>query len=144
MMNGRNRLVGTWNMVDWHNVDQDGNKFYPLGSDATGYISYSDDGHVFVHIMAAERQLYVVNDPFGGTPEEDAAAIKSQISYAGPYTYRDDEVIHHVTHSSCPNWVGTEQRRNVRFDGDCLELSAPGALFQGRSVTAFVTWKRAA
>lgn len=144
MMNGRNRLVGTWNMVDWHNVDQDGNKFYPLGSDATGYISYSDDGHVFVHIMAAERQLYVVNDPFGGTPEEDAAAIKSQISYAGPYTYRDGEVIHHVTHSSCPNWVGTEQRRNVRFDGDCLELSAPGALFQGRSVTAFVTWKRAA
>lgn len=144
MNDGRNGLVGTWQMLDWYNLAPDGEKIYPLGPDATGYISYSSDGHVFVHMMAATRHLYALDDPFGGTLEEDSAAIKSQISYAGPYTYRGDEVVHHVTHSSCPNWVGTEQRRNVRLDGDCLELSAHGALFQGRTVTAFVTWKRVA
>ena len=139
-----NPLVGTWQMIRWYNATDDGERFYPLGEEATGYISYSEDGFVFVHIMAAKRALYAVNDPFGGTPEEDAAAVKSHISYAGRYDYRGDSVTHKVTHASCPNWVGTQQHRKVRFDGDRLELSAPGALFHGREVTAYVLWKRAA
>jgi hypothetical protein len=139
-----NPLVGTWRLLHWYNVSDEGEKTYPLGEGATGYISYSGDGFVFVHLMAANRLLYAVNDPFGGTLEEDAAAMKSQISYAGPYEYRGDVVIHKVTHASCPNWVGTEQLRQVRFDGDRLELSAAGARFQGRAVTAYVLWERAA
>ena len=139
-----NPLVGTWQLICWYNATDDGEKFYPLGEAATGYISYSHDGFVFVHLMAAKRALYAVNDPFGGTPEEDTAAIKSQISYAGRYDYRGDSVTHNVTHASCPNWVGTQQLRNIRFDGDRLELSAPGARFQGREVTAYVLWERAA
>ncbi|MEP3279952.1 MAG: lipocalin-like domain-containing protein [Stappiaceae bacterium] len=138
-----NPLVGTWQMLDWFNVDETGQKHYPLGEDATGYISYSVDGFVFVHLMAKDRALYALNDPFGGTAEEDSAAIKSQITYAGPYTYKGGEVVHHVTHSSCPNWVGSKQVRQIRFEGDQLELSAGGALFQGKAVTAYVIWKRA-
>jgi hypothetical protein len=139
-----NPLVGTWQLIHWYNVTDEGEKTYPLGEGATGYISYSGDGFVFVHLTAANRRLYAVNDPFGGTPEEDAAAMKSQISYAGPYEYRGDVVTHKVTQASCPNWVGTEQLRHVRFDGDRLELSAAGATFQGRAVTAYVLWERAA
>lgn len=142
-MNG-NPLIGTWRLVRWYNVTEDGEKTYPLGEDATGYISYSADGFVFVHLTAANRVPYTVNDPFGGSPEEDAAAVKSHISYAGPYEYRGDDVVHHVTHASCPNWVGSEQVRRVRFEGDRLELSAEGARFQGRDVTAYVLWERAA
>ena len=136
-------LVGTWELLAWYNETADGRRIYPLGDRATGYISYTADGFVFVHLSAAERALYTVNDPFGGTPEEDAAAIKSQITYAGPYEYRIDHVIHRVTQSSCPNWVGTEQRRQVEFRGEELRLSAAGALFQGEKVTAIVDWRRA-
>ena len=139
-----NPLVGTWQLIHWYNVSDDGKNTYPLGEEATGYISYSADGFVFVHLMAANRLLYAVNDPFGGTPEEDTAAVKSHISYAGPYEYRGDVVTHKVTHASCPNWVGTEQVRQVRFDGDRLELSAAVAIFQGQAVTAYVLWERAA
>ncbi len=138
-----NPLQGTWSMLAWNNQADDGSRVYPLGKDATGYISYSDDGFVFVHLMAASRMLYAVNDPFGGTPAEDSAAIESQITYAGPYTFHGDHVIHHVTHASCPNWVGTQQRREVALTGNQLTLSAAGALFQGRQVTAFVEWERA-
>lgn len=138
-----NPLIGTWQMLDWYNVEENGQKHFPLGEQATGYISYSKDGFVFVHLMAADRQLYELNDPFGGTEREDAAAIKSQISYAGPYTFKDGEVVHHVTHSSCPNWVGSDQFRKVEFEGDRLILSAAGAVFQGKVVTAYVIWKRA-
>ena len=83
------------------------------------------------------------NDPFGATQAEDSAAMKSHITYAGPYTIDGDHVIHHVRHASCPNWVGTEQIRQVRFMGDRLRLSASGAVFRGRSVTAIVDWQRA-
>jgi hypothetical protein len=136
-------LTGTWALEAWYNETADGRRIYPLGERATGYISYSPDGFVFVHLSAANRALYAVNDPFGGTPEEDAAAIKSQISYAGPYEYHGDHVIHRVTQSSCPNWVGTEQRRRVQFRGEGLRLSAEGALIQGEEVTAIVDWRRA-
>jgi hypothetical protein len=138
-----NPLVGTWSMLEWYNVDTDGQKHYPLGRNATGYISYSSDGFVFVHLMAADRQLYVENDPFGGSATEDSMAMKSQITYAGPYAYTKDQVTHHVTHASCPNWVGTDQIRDITFDGDRLILSASGATFQGKSVTAYVIWERA-
>jgi hypothetical protein len=136
-------LIGTWSLLAWYNQTQAGHRSYPLGADATGYISYSHDGFVFVHLMAHNRRPYTVNDPFGGTAAEDSAAMKSQITYAGPYDYHGDHVVHCVTHASCPNWVGTRQVRQVEFIGDRLRLSATGALFQGEEVTAYVDWQRA-
>jgi len=136
-------LVGTWQMLDWFNLDETGQKHYPLGENATGYISYSEDGFVFVHLMAADRVPFAVNDPFGGTVAEESAAIRSQITYAGPYTFKGDEVVHHVTHASHPNWVGSDQVRKVEFEGGKLVLSASGAVFQGKLVTAYVIWQRA-
>ncbi|NNK79094.1 MAG: lipocalin-like domain-containing protein [Litoreibacter sp.] len=135
-------LEGTWSLLAWYNETQDGQRFYPLGPDATGYISYSRDGFVFVHLMARDRLLYTVADPFAGTAEEDAAAMKSQITYAGPYEYKGDHVIHRVTQASCPNWVGTEQVRQVAFKGGRLRLSAAGTFMHGREITAYVDWER--
>lgn len=136
-------ILGTWRLVSWYNQLEDGSRIYPLGKDATGFISYSNDGYVFVQMMAPDRAQYRVNDPFGGSADEDAAAIKSQISYSGSYFERDKQVVHLVETATCPNWVGTEQVRNVEFDGKNLLLSAEGAKFQGQMVTAYVLWQRA-
>lgn len=136
-------LLGTWSLLDWYNETDTGQRLHPLGPNATGYISYSQDGFVFVHMMAPERALFAVNDPFGGTAEEDSAAFKSQITYAGRYEYHGDHVIHHVTQASCPNWIGTDQVRHVAFFDQCLRLSAAGATFQGQTVIACVEWQRA-
>lgn len=142
-MPGTTSLVGTWSLLNWYNETQTGHRIYPLGNDATGYINYSPDGFVFVHMMAANRSLYAQNDPFGGTAKEDSAAIKSQITYAGTYELTGNQVIHHVTQSSCPNWIGTKQIRQVECMGENLRLSAAGATFQGETVTAYVDWERA-
>lgn len=138
-----NEIVGTWKLLSWHNSLNDGSKIYNFGPDATGYISYSSDGHVFVHIMAANRALYEGTDPFNGTSDEDAAAIKSHISYAGKYEFIDDKLVHHTKISSFPNWVGTDQVRDYEIDGDKLTLSASGARFKGHEVTATLVWQRA-
>ena len=136
-------LIGTWSLVGWYNEADDGSRIYPLGDTATGYISYSSDGFVFVHMMAADRSPFSVNDPFGGSTDETAAAFNSQITYAGRYTCEESRVIHQVTQASCPNWIGSTQVRNVEFTNTGLRLSAAGAVFQGQSVTAYVDWKRA-
>ncbi len=138
-----NPLIGTWSMIAWYNEDADGNRFYPLGEDATGYISYAPDGFVFVHLAAKNRVHYALPDPFGGSVAEDSAALKSQITYAGPYTFHGDHVVHHVTQSSFPNWVGGDQVRQVTFTDFGMRLSAAGARFQGVEVTAYVDWERA-
>ena len=138
------KLLGTWSLLAWFNETEDGTRLYPLGEAATGYISYSQDGHVFVHLAADGRAPFAVNDPFGATEAEDSAAMKSHITYAGRYVDHGAYVVHHVTQSSCPNWVGTEQHRDIELNGDRLRLSAPGALFQGQRVTAYVDWERAA
>ncbi len=137
-----NPLIGTWSLISWYNQQANGDKSYPLGTDASGYINYSPDGFVFVHLIAGARELYELNDPFAGTQQEDSAAIKSQISYAGPYEYHKEHVIHHVTAASCPNWVGSKQIRNICFKGPQLELSAAGAQMHGQRVTAHVLWER--
>lgn len=96
-----------------------------------------------MQMMAANRPLYKVNDPFGSSAEEDASAIKSQISYSGSFFERDHQVVHVVEAATCPNWVGTQQVRNVEFNGSNLLLSAEGAKFQGQTVTAYVLWQKA-
>ena len=133
-------LVGTWSLLSWYNRTEDGRRLYPLGKDATGYISYSPDGFVFVQMMACHRALFTVNDPFGGTAQEDSGAFKSQITYAGPYEYHGDHVIHRVTQESCPNWVGSAQVRQVEFIDKRLRLSAADAMFRGQKVTAYLDW----
>ena len=142
-MSDATSLIGTWSLVAWYNEREDKTRVYPLGEDATGYISYSPDGFVFVHLAASERQSFAENDPFTGTDSENTAAMKSHITYAGRFTDRGDHVVHHVTQCSLPNWVGSEQKRHKTFNGAHLILSAAGASFQGQSVTAFVEWKRA-
>jgi hypothetical protein len=36
----------------------------------------------------------------------------------------DSTVIHHVTGGTIPSYTGTDQRRNYRFRGDTLSISA--------------------
>jgi hypothetical protein len=68
---------------------------------------------------------------------ERLAAFESYFHYAGPYRLQSVDgrlqVVHRVTHALNPNFVGTEQVRNVDFDGQgVLTLSAsdtlPGSL----------------
>jgi len=143
IVNEQSRLVGTWKLLDWHNQSASGEKHYPLGRDASGFISYSADGFVFVQMSASGRTPYEVNDPFGGTDTEAGSAMRSHITYAGSYKLENDQAIHQVAQSSCPNWVGTKQVRKVQFDGEQLVLSAEGAVFHGEAVTAILTWERA-
>ncbi|MFK7792896.1 MAG: lipocalin-like domain-containing protein [Devosiaceae bacterium] len=125
------KLIGTWRLLRWYNEYPDGDRFYPLGDDATGYISYTDDGHVFVHIAAADRSFFASTDLFGGMAEENTAAMNSHVTYAGTFKQNGATVTHHVTQASFPNWIGSDQVRHAAREDTMLSLSASRLKMKG-------------
>ncbi|MET4806442.1 lipocalin-like domain-containing protein [Limibacillus sp. MBR-115] len=51
----KEKLLGIWQLIGWYNLREGGSKGYPLAEGASGYISYSPDDFVFVHLSAAGR-----------------------------------------------------------------------------------------
>ena len=141
----RHRLSGTGPRKCRPTQRDDGTRAYPFGQNPQGSISDSNDGFAFVHMAKAKPAAFAApNDPFGGSEAEDPAAFKSHLTSAGMYEHRGDQVIHSVTQSFCPNWIGTEQVRDVEFDGDLLRLSTKRITIAGQVVDAFLEWRRAA
>ena len=54
-----------------------------------------------------------------------------------------DAIIHDVELSVFPNWVGSEQIRYVRFEGDRMILKTPPTKRRGSTGYAELTWRRA-
>jgi hypothetical protein len=50
-------------------------------------------------------------------------------------------VVHHVEIASVPNWVGTDQVRDVKLEGDRLTLSTSNMLGGERRLVELV-WQR--
>ncbi len=142
-----NPFLGTWRLISWENRDAGGQLGYPLGPDALGYITYTADGYIFAQIMAAGRATLATQNPFGGADAEAAAAARSHMSYCGKYEVRtggeNDEVVHRVAISDFPNWVGGEQLRFYKFEGEKLILSAPPFQTKKGEITTFLIWERA-
>ena len=136
-------ITGTWDMMSWYNETDTGERHDPLGEAATGYISYTSDGHVCVSLSRDAREAFALHDPVGGADAENTAAMRSHITYSGVYGRVEGAGLHHVRRASFPNWVGSEQRRTVTGHPDgTLTRSAAEAPFNGRDVTTYVHWRR--
>jgi len=92
-------------------------------------IVYTADGTMSACIARGQRPR-LSSDSVRSAPEpERLAAFESYFQYAGPYRLRGEpgrqQVVHRVSHALNPNFVGTEQVRDMAFAGDgTLTLSA--------------------
>lgn len=138
-----NSLIGTWRLITAESRNAEGQvEYYPWGSDAKGYIMYSNTGHVSVMIMSANRLPFSSEDVKGGTTEEKADAFETFVAYSGTYEVHGDKVIHHIEICSFPNWIGADQERFFEIRGDRLSLKTPPLLFDGIQRTPYAIWKR--
>jgi hypothetical protein len=129
-MNNDNPLLGSWQLVRWDITYGDGRApSLPYGDKATGLIVYTGDGFMSACIAAAGRQPMSSASVRSAPEAERLAAFESYFQYAGRYELREAagrlQVVHRVSHSLNPNFVDSEQVRNVAFDADgVLTLSA--------------------
>ena len=137
-----NPLVGTWKLVSWENRSLDGQVSYPLGEDAVGYISYSQDGYVFVSMMRHDRAEFAAGDLLRASAEEKAHAAETYMTYCGTYDFRGNTVVHHVELSLFPNWVGVDQERLVEIAGNRLTVSTRPMLLGGIQRSGHLIWER--
>jgi hypothetical protein len=103
---------------------------------------YNQDGYMFVAIMSPYRLKFAGGDLLSGTPEEEAQAEETFLSYCGRYELRQDRVIHQIELSSFPNWVGVDQERLMELRGNRLTLSTHPILMQGKQQTGHLIWER--
>jgi hypothetical protein len=79
------------------------------------------------------------------TGEDRIAAFLSMLAYAGTYRIEGDKILIQVDIAWDESWVGTEQVRRFRLEGDELHIEAlPQRLanFDGRMLRAIFVWKR--
>ena len=134
-------LVGVWRLESFELRSSDGQRTFPMGRDAKGYISYTEDGFLSATIMEQRRRLFESNDIRGGTIEERAEAAGGYLSYCGSYEVNQGQVIHHVEVSLFPNWILTDQVRLCEIEGDRLTLSTLPFLIAGKEQTAHLVWR---
>ena len=129
-----NPLLGTWHLVRWAIQYGDGRPdSLPYGADATGLICYTHDGSMSTCIGAAARPRLSSPSVRSAPVPERLAAFESFFQYAGRYRIEPkgdgQRVVHSVTHALNPNFVGTEQIRDIDLSvPGCLTLSASDLL----------------
>ncbi len=137
-------FVGAWRLVAGETITGSGEINHPFGEDAAGYLIYSPDGYMSVHIMQANRNNFASADFRAGNPNEKAAAFGTYLSYCGTYEVKGDQVVHHIEISLFPNWSGTDQTRIFELSGDELIIRTAPMTIEGMEQTAQLIWRRVA
>ncbi len=124
----KEQLLRTWKLDSFTGTDEDGRTDHIMGEGATGFICYSQDGWVSVEILRADRPRYDIPDTELGTDEQTLAAARGMFAYAGRFAVDEENqiVYHELEFSLIPNWIGSRQKRYVRFEngGNTLVLTA--------------------
>jgi hypothetical protein len=144
----KDKLLGTWKLVSFTGTDEEGATVHIMGEDATGFICYSQDGWVSVEILRAGRPRYAVPDTELGSDEQTLAAARGMFAYAGRFSVDEENqiVYHELEFSLIPNWIGSRQKRYVRFadGGATLILTADPVRIgrDGKKRNTALVWAR--
>lgn len=128
-------LVGTWRLVSFEDV-VNGQTTRPFGEKPLGLFVYTADGHVAIQIANPANPVCIApSNKFGPgskddlvvpvcNPEQIRALLDGYIAYWGTYTIdaAAGVVIHHVKSDIGNGYLGTDQRRPFRLEGDRLVI----------------------
>ena len=136
----KEQIVGSWKLVSVVYEDANTKERTPvLGEHPRGYQIATPDG-LWLALVTAD------NRPVPKTNDERARALQTMISYSGRYRVEDGKVITKVEVAWNEAWVGGEQVRFVRFEGDDLlhieSPPMPHPNVNDKTVRVIVSWRR--
>ena len=113
------RLQGVWRVLSYTlEYQATGRKEAVMGEKPTGYAIFTPE----------TRAMFVITGE-GRKPQTDdkgrAALLNTLVAYTGRYRIEGDRWITKVEVAWNPEWVGSEQERFFRLDGDRLEVTTP-------------------
>jgi hypothetical protein len=134
---------GTWKLIAWRRIAEDGTVNYPLGADARGQLIYTSNGQMAVQITGANRSPIATDDPLGGDAQARADAYSTYLAYFGTYEVQGESVVHRIDGSLFPNWCGEKQVRPFTSERDELVLRTPPMqVANGTTVVNELAWAR--
>src|SRR6202161_3643736 len=110
----RQKIVGTWKLVSVVYEDQATKERTPVYGEHPRGIQIATPQGRWLALRTSESR------PVPKTDEERAQALKSMIAYTGRYRVENGKVITKVEAGWNEDWVGGEQVRNIRLDGETL------------------------
>jgi hypothetical protein len=132
-------IVGTWTLVSVVYEDVQTKERTPvLGEHPKGIQIATPEGRWLALVTAEGRSV-------PKTDEERARALQSMIAYTGRYRVEDGKVITKVEAAWNEAWVGGEQVRAIRFEGDRLFIESPPMPHpnvNNKTVRVIVIWER--
>jgi len=135
----RKDIVGVWKLVSVVYEDAQTKERTPvLGEHPKGRQIATADGQ-WLALVTADGRKVPQND------EERAQALRTMIAYTGRYRVEGGKVITKVEAAWNEAWVGGEQVRFVRFEGDRLFIESPPMPhpnLAGKVVRVIVIWDR--
>ncbi len=135
----RRQIVGTWRLVSVVYEDQATKERVPVYGEHPKGIQIATPGGRWLALMTAE------NRPVPKTEADRAQALKSMIAYTGRYRVENGKVVTKVEVAWNEAWVGSEQVRAIRFDGDKLYIESPPMPhpnISDKTVRVIVVWQR--
>ncbi|OJH34923.1 lipocalin-like domain-containing protein [Cystobacter ferrugineus] len=142
----KDRLVGTWQLISVEGHLPDGSRDHPYGQNPLGVLMYDRPGNMAVQIMGRNRPPFKSADLKGGSAQETKNALDGVAVYFGTYETEEqtDTVLHHITGSVFPNWIGSVQRRKATVEGNRLILRTEPLLMGGSESVVVLEWQRLA
>ena len=112
-------VVGTWKLVSYEVEAQASGEREPvMGQSPTGYASFLPKGRVFFVLTGEARKP-------GKTDRERADLLSTLVAYTGTYRLDGDKWTTSVEVAWNPEWVGTEQVRSFKIEGERLQVLTP-------------------
>jgi Lipocalin-like domain len=139
------KFYGTWRLLSNVAQSPDGQTLYPFGKNVQGRASF-EPGRFSFQVFNPDQPKLASADPRDATEQELRAAFAGYLAYYGSFIVKEDEgtIVNHVEAASIPNWVGTDQVRYYRFEGNRLILRTPPIKRNGVDLVMTLTWERIA
>lgn len=138
-------VVGVWRLVSYTAQDEEsGTVIKPFGDSPKGVLHYTAGGRMSALLTAGDRKRFTAGNRINAPADERAEAFATSSAYAGTYTLEGDRVTHHVEVATNPDWVGGDQLRFPRIEGNRLVITTPPLPTRpdGKLRVSTLTWER--
>jgi len=113
------KIIGIWKLIAYEiEIQATGQKEPAMGNNPTGYVIFTPEKRVFFVLTGEGRKP-------AKTVEDRAELLNSLVAYTGMYRIEQDTWITKVDVAWNPEWLGTEQKRFFKVDGERLQVLTP-------------------